>query len=457
MLLFHDGLSEKMITQHTSLYRLSIFLMGLMLVVLDMSHSEAGEQKGSKLVIVTPFVSSITDKYRSVFKGLYPQFELEIIRKSTSKGVKYLLEMRNENIVDIFWASSPSSFRTLKSSDMLQPYKAVMLGVPETISGIKVSDTDNYYMGYALSGYGFMWNTHYLSINGLPIPKKWDSLGKDVYYGHIAMSTPKFSGTTHIAMESILQKYGWIKGWELIKNIVINTKKLSKKSSHVPKSIQDGESGIGIVIDYYGLTAKAKHYPVDFAYPSPAVLLPASAAITKNAPNSGAAKLFVDFLISIHGQSLLLDKNIRRIPILPATFNEAPDGYPNPYKGGKLSAIFDFDIALLTKRNHLVNEMFDALLLNNFEEFKHAAKVIHQLDGILKEKNYEGAQALLEKARQKLMWLPSITEQQSQSLDFLSSIKNSRELQSEWSKSAKQHYLDASQLAEQGLSILRNL
>ena len=59
-------------------------------------------------------------------------------------------------------------------------------------------------LGQALAGYGLMWNTRYLKANNLPEPKEWADLVKPVYFGHLAISSPSRSGTTHLTVETIL-------------------------------------------------------------------------------------------------------------------------------------------------------------------------------------------------------------------------------------------------------------
>jgi len=430
----------------------SLFLLG------SPSLSKANKNKQQILLILTPYPKFITQTYRSSFKKLYPDIELEVIKKGTNDAVEYLLDNKDENIVDIFWASSPESFKRLKAGNTLLTYSANTRAIPKVISGVQISDTNNTYTGYALSGYGFMWNTHYLKIKDLPIPHNWENLGESKYFGHIAMSTPSNSGTTHISVESILQTRGWDNGWKLVKAIAANSKDLSKRSVHVPKKVQKGESGIGIVIDYYGLSSKAQSYPVNFAYSQPVILLPASAAIINNAPNPDAAKKFINFLVSPQGQSLLLDKKSRRIPILPATFDEAPADYPNPYEDEDLAETFDFDIELSVKRYDLVNEMFDAVITNNFDQFSQAAKQTLKLEHALKNNNNEQASQLLTQAKTALMWMPNINSSKAQSDTFLTAFNQSRDTKASfpktWATEAKQQYQAAIKLAKEGLLLL---
>lgn len=130
-----------------------------------------------------------------------------------------------------------------------------------------------------------MWNTRYLSANKLPKPKEWSDLIKPIYYDHIGMSSPSRSGTTHLTLEAILQGEGFLKGWQTMKFISGNFKTVAATSFAVPDGVNSGDFGIGIVIDFFGLSSAASGFPVEFVYPTITALVPANIAIIKNAPN----------------------------------------------------------------------------------------------------------------------------------------------------------------------------
>ena len=96
-----------------------------------------------------------------------------------------------------------------------------------------------------------------------------------------AISSPSRSGTTHLTVETILQGEGWNKGWEQLLAICANSAAITERSFGVPDGVNNGQFGIGLVIDFFGLAGKYSGFPVEFAYPdvtavvhnhSPAVL-----------------------------------------------------------------------------------------------------------------------------------------------------------------------------------------
>ena len=88
--------------------------------------------------------------------------------------------------------------------------------MPPRIGSFPLHDPDGTYWGFAVSGYGLMWNTRYLALHKLPAPREWTDLADPRYSGHLVISAPSRSGTTHLTVEVILQAYGWEKGWGLL-------------------------------------------------------------------------------------------------------------------------------------------------------------------------------------------------------------------------------------------------
>lgn len=430
------------------------------------SFSYAASDKATgQLVIVTTYPSTMTNLYRREFEKLHSDVDIVFKKMKTGSAIDHIESSQDSNSVDLMWASSTVAFEVLKSKSLLQAYRPQVQGIPSLIAGLPLHDKEGYYSGFALSGFGFMHNNYYLKAKGLESPKSWEELTNTQYKNHLGISSPSRSGTTHIMIESILQAYGWEEGWDLIRHFSSNMNLITKKSGDVPKQVKSGKVGIGAVIDFYGLTAKANHYPVDFNYPTKSTFLPASIGMIKNAPNSDAAKLFIDFLLSADGQNLLLDKNIRRIPIRPDVFKSAPSEYPNPFKKGQIHAATQFDINLSKQRYNLVNSIFDNMITFNFDALKSSYDSINQLEKMLKTADNPEANSLLALAQSKLQWHP-VKEELSTSKDFTDVFKKKRKqksdplpadqlaIESRWDDSFRSNYEEAKALAEQGLSLL---
>jgi ABC-type Fe3+ transport system substrate-binding protein len=296
------------------------------------------------------------------------------------------------------WASAPYAFEVLKGDGLLTSYKPKAKAIPKMIGSYPINDPDGYFIGFAGSGYGIMWNKRYLKAKKIPVPKEWVDLRKAVYHDHVAMSAPSRSGTTHLTVEIVLQGAGWDKGWATWKEIAGNFKMVTERSFSVPEGVNSGDFGVGIVVDFFGFSSKATGFPVDFVYPTMTTLPPAYIAIVKNPPHPDAAAAFIELLLSVEGQELLLDPAIRRLPVNQETYAKAPEDFPNPFEDKSIGAAVKFDVVLSKSRYNVVNSLFDVLITYRHGDLAEACKAIQAAEAALAGKSNTEAEALVKEA-----------------------------------------------------------
>ncbi|NVJ55585.1 MAG: extracellular solute-binding protein [Vibrionaceae bacterium] len=440
-------------------------LLSLTLAVsFALGTSSAFAMSDKNLVVVTSFPTDVTDVYKTAFEKKYPEVKVEILSKKTTAGIKYLQETASNNKSDIFWASAPDAFEVLKDNQLLAQYTSSVAGIPDKVGSFPINDPDGYYKGFALSGYGIMWNERYMKAKKLPIPKEWEDLENPIYHKHIGMSAPSRSGTTHLTVEAILQGKGWQEGWATLKSISGNFKTVTERSFGVPDGVNSGSFGLGIVIDFFGLSSKATGFPVDFHYPTVTALVPANVGKIKNAPNDEAASAFIDFLLSEQGQELLLDKKIQRLPVNPAVYASTPEGFPNPFTGQKLGTV-DFDLELSKSRYNVVNSLFDVMITYRLDELREATDAIAEAEQKAKKANNSEALELVSQAKALINKMP-ITAEQASDPDFAAIFTKKRkkktdsvgarqaEVEQDWDNKVVANYKQATELAEKALDIL---
>jgi ABC-type Fe3+ transport system substrate-binding protein len=417
------------------------------------------------LVVVTSYPPDTTTTVKAAFEKRHPGVKVEMLKKKTTAGIKYLQETAGNNQSDMFWASAPDAFEVLKGDDLLVKYQTKVKGIPEKVGAFPINDPEGYYKGFAASGYGIMWNTRYIKAKKLPEPREWVDLMKPVYHGHVGMSAPSRSGTTHLTVETLLQGKGWDTGWAEWKAIAGNFKTVTERSFGVPDGVNSGQFGVGIVIDFFGLSSKASGFPVEYVYPSVTTLVPANIAIVKNAPHPEAAAAFIEFLLSPEGQEVLLDPKIRRLPVNPATYAKAPAGFPNPFEDKSIGAAVEFDLALSKGRYNVVNSLFDVMITYRLDDLRDATKAIQDAEAALSGKSNAEAEKLLDEARRLVAAVP-ITATQASEKDFNAIFKKKRkkattkvtgrqaEIEQAWDSQVKANYAKAKDLAEQALALL---
>ena len=442
--------------------------LGVLITVLALAVAAAPFGAGAmedKLVVVTSYPPDTTNTVKAAFEKKHPGVKVEMLRKKTTAGIKYLQETAGNNRSDMFWASAPDAFEVLKGDNLLQKYEVKVKGIPEKVGAFPINDPEGYYKGFAASGYGIMWNTRYLKAKKLPVPKTWADLAKPVYHGHVGMSAPSRSGTTHLTVETLLQGKGWAEGWATWKAIAGNFKTVTERSFGVPDGVNSGQFGIGIVIDFFGLSSEASGFPVKFLYPPVTTLVPANIAIVNKAPHPKAAAAFIEFLMSSEGQEVLLDPKIRRLPVNPATYAKAPADFPNPFKDKSLGAAVKFDLELSKNRYNVINSLFDVMVTYRLDDLRAATKAIQNAEATMGGKSNAEARKLIDEAKALVAAVPIDAAQASQP-DFNNIFKKKRkkattkvtgrqaEIEQEWDAKVKANYAKAKSLAEKAASIL---
>ena len=414
--------------------------------------------------VVTSFPKELTQAYKTAFEKANPTINLEILNKSTTAGVAYVRELAAGQRPDVFWASAPDAFEVLTKAKLLDNVSALAnpAGL-KSLRGYPVNDPEGFYLGQALGGYGLMWNTRYMAANKLPAPAQWADLIKPIYFNHVAMSSPSRSGTTHLTVETILQGEGWDKGWSQLLQIAGNSAAITERSFGVPDGVNNGQYGIGLVIDFFGLAGKFSGFPVDFVYPTVTAVVPANIGLIAGAKNAAEAKTFISFTLSKEGQELLILPQISRLPILPKGQISTPPHYPD---AGEIAAkaTVKFDSDLSANRYNVVASLFDQTITFRHKELRAATKALHDAEGALARKPNAQAGALAKQARD-LLFSPLVSSSLAADKTFLDTFgadkKNSEAnkqitgLEGNWNSKALDHYNRAKQLAEQALSLAK--
>ena len=423
----------------------------------------AGAYAQQQVVIVTSFPKELTETYKKAFEAKNPGIKVEILNKPTPAGVAYIREAPASNKPDVFWVSAPDAFEVLAAEKLLAKIESPAKEVPAKIGNYPINDPQGFYLGQALAGYGIMWNTRYTKAHKLPDPKEWADLAKPVYYSHVAMSSPSRSGTTHLTVETILQGEGWEKGWRQMLTIAGNCAAITERSFGVPDGVNNGQYGIGLVIDFFGLAGKASKFPVEFVYPSVTAIVPANIGMVAGAKNAENAKKFINYTMSPEGQELLFDPAISRLPVLPSVYKKAPAGFPNPF-AGTIKPKVNFDSDLAESRYYVVSSIFDQTITFRHKDLVQAAKAINEAAAKLAAKPNAQGQKLLEDARDAA-YSPIVTEQKSKDKEFLALYRNTKRdaektkqttaLEEYWSNAARKNYQRAVELANQAAALAK--
>ncbi len=175
-------------------------------------------------------------------------------------------------------------------------------------------DPQKFWLGAALTAFGIGFNRDVIRELGVPEPSTWDDLTDRRYAGRLAMTDPRQSGSVATTYDSILNAYGWEKGWRVLRGMAANARFFANTSLKPPLEISSGEAAAGPVLEFYGRYQsqsllkpgqKPEGSRLGYVDPPGMVFIDSDPiSILRGGPNPEAALEFVRFALSEQGQAL---------------------------------------------------------------------------------------------------------------------------------------------------------
>ena len=334
----------KMISKITS--TLAFLAFGICMIVPSVQAKE--------LHILSSYEADFVTRFFEDFSHRHPEISVFHLNKNTNAAVDELIS-GNARQFDIFWASSSEAFELLNQYARLTDLGYGM------------------HADFAYSAVGWAWK----SGTEMSPPLYWNDLLDPDYSGRITMSHPMRSGTTHSLIETILQDRGWEAGWAYLLQLAGQLKSISARSFGVLEGLGDRHD-IGLTIDFLALQRAVQN--ILFRYGRPIIISPARVAALQGGKNPDAAKLFIDFLLSVDGQRVLLRPDIRRIPINDEIRAELAESLIPEMRAALTFSWSRYDPELARKRYWQVNEIFNIFIARDFLRRRDLWRRLHDLD-----------------------------------------------------------------------------
>lgn len=239
--------------------------------------------------------------------------------------------------IDLFFGGGAYDFRIqaeagrLVDSGILQAQPSWFQpdSIPQMVSGEPFFDPEGRWVGAVISSFGIAYNADALKRLGFKeIPAAWQDLADPRFFREVALADPTKSGSAAKAFEMIIQQQmqeridggeaspealreGWERGLRVIQQASANARYFTDAASRVPVDVSQGDAAIGMSIDFYGRfqseAVQIGDKPSRLQYFTPiggSSIGVDPIALLRGAPNPEAAKLFIEFVLSIEGQKL---------------------------------------------------------------------------------------------------------------------------------------------------------
>ena len=118
----------------------SLVVGGAVLIAAILAAPFQAQAVEDKLVIVTSYPKDLTSVFKKAFEKKYPGTKVEMLKKKTTAGIKYIQETSKNNRSDMFWASAPDAFEVLKGDGLLQKYQVKAKGIPKMVGAFPIND-----------------------------------------------------------------------------------------------------------------------------------------------------------------------------------------------------------------------------------------------------------------------------------------------------------------------------
>ena len=239
--------------------------------------------------------------------------KVEFLDISSGEVLAKAKAQKGTAVADVWFGGGSDGFMAAATEGLLEKY---ISKEAKTIPD-KYKDSEGYWTGMTLVTAGLVVNKDICKEKNLKIPQTWAELTDPIYKNEILMPNPNISGTSYCIISTLLQTLGDEKGWKYFEDLNKNIAYYPQRGGEPPQKAIAGEVAIGISPLDGEQIAKGEKYNVANVFPTDGIpWTPAPVAIFKDSKNVDAAKKFVDWSLSKHGQEIIVTE-CPRFPTRP--------------------------------------------------------------------------------------------------------------------------------------------
>lgn len=297
---------RRMVCFRTGIFVALVLLSGRMGLAASAGHERVleGARKEARLVLYTGMETDEANLFLADFAKKYPFIKTDLFRSSGEKvQTRFLVEHRaNTHSADVFQTSIVQVYQ-LRNLKLLARYASEeAIAYPE---GFK--DPQGFWTAFYQIPYVIGYNTKLVASKDAPA--SYEDLLQPRWKGWIALETAEYQWFYHW-----MQILGRDKGLDFMKKFAGQNLQMRAGHTLLAQLVGAGEAALATVVYSNRVERmKASGAPIDWVrFKGPTISAINAISIPERAPHPNAARLFVDFVLSKEGQSLL--RGLRRIP-----------------------------------------------------------------------------------------------------------------------------------------------
>lgn len=355
-----------------------------------------------RVVVLTSYPEEVVSRFEAAFEAANPDIDVTIVWRMPHDSMSYL-QGPGRGQVDVVWAAAYRNFMALAAMDAFNPLPMDGTTVPASAGPFRLAGPGNAFAAFEMAGYGLAFHPVRLAALGIAAPREWSDVTDPRYEGQVLLPVPSRVGFAPSLIDGILQGHGWQRGWNLLQRIAVNARLVTSGSTFLTDELRENRAAVALGIDFFTRSAIANGAPLGFRYPSTGGLSFAQVGVLRDAPSPDAAARFANFLLSREGQALLLDRDIRKLPVRPDAYAPDDDTW-NPFANDDAPLRYDPDLGL--QRAGLVTALFDVLITERHERLKSAWSALREAERRLGPGASSPEQARLARVESLLGTLP---------------------------------------------------
>ena len=282
-------------------------LMALLVIAAIATAAGCAKKSGStEITVYTALENELVDKYLASFRAVHPDIKVNIVRDSTGIITARLLAEGANTAADLVWGTAASSLLVLEERGLIAPYAPK--GIENVLPQFKDDVNPPAWVGLNAWEAAIVYNTAEARAKNLPPITSYQDLLRPEFRGEIIMSNPSSSGTGFLFVSGLIQHLGEQRAYEYLDELHRNIAMYTHSGSAPARRAGAGEFAVGISFGYAGVAQLNRGFPVEIIFPIEGSGWDVEAnALIKKPVIKDAAKLFLDWAISMDAMNLLKD------------------------------------------------------------------------------------------------------------------------------------------------------
>lgn len=259
----------------------------------------APRRAGGTITVYSALNESTNNAFVAAFKAANAGIEVEILPLAAAGELQTRIRTeRNSPKADIFIGGSSEFHDPLGKEGLLDAYVSPNAGVVDA----SLKDPNGLWTGWYLGIFGLVVNTDRWNaeMQGLSMPSSWDELLAPQLRGKLDMPDPVKTGGGYIFIATQVFRYDRDedRAMEYLKALHENIGQYVGTSPQGIDLVGQGQFIAGPNWGHDILTAASRGQPIVFRAPSDTANEIGAVSIVKGGPNTEAAKVFVDWVLT---------------------------------------------------------------------------------------------------------------------------------------------------------------